>query len=805
MPPASGTPESITVTDASQFAGYSTPFVIQIGSEEMNVTAVSGTIWTVTRGYGSTTPATHSVGAIVGGTTLTVAGTSGFAIGPSSSFVIQVDSEEMLVTKSPGTTWSVTRGYNGTAVAAHATQAAVVSVPTTTALTTAICDTTIADDTTTLAAAVTSTTATTITVDSPSEFPLASGFAIWVDKGTASEEEMLVTGHDPNDSSVWYVTRGYGSTTPATHSAGAAVSHGSATIASSDTTIVVADPTQFQSQLAQLSSSGAVFAIQVDDELMVVTAYDPSDPSVWQVTRYAPTTHAVGAAVEQAEITVAANSAFPTTGEFVIQVGSEQMLVTNVFGGITADTWIWIVTRGYNHTAAVAHASSTAVVSVPTTTVVSSAETTVASIAETAVVSIADTTLAQAILDAPAQGTKESITVTDASQFVGYSTGFVIQVDSEEMYVAGPVTGTTWTVTRGYNGTTTATHTSGAIVGDTTITVADASSFPSSAGFAIWVDDEEMYVTAMSGATWTVTRGYNGTAVATHATGAAVSGPTITVADASSFPSSAGFAIWVNDEEMYVTAMSGATWTVTRGYNGTTAATHATGAVVSGPTITVADASSFPSSAGFVIQVDDEQMYVTAMSGTTWTVTRAYNDTTAAAHAAGAVASVTDATAGVQETSEPNSQAVASNANGDYVTVWSIAPGQNLTFVLSSPIGAGYFALVFNGTTSSDVYFDPDNLTQTAANIQAALVAIESGTTVAYDAVDSDAVAGRFVFDVTFATASPVLNRPLITEQGPASITATQLAATMRGKQSQCRHLCHALRRQLDRHDDGQR
>ena len=37
-------------------------------------------------------------------------------------------------------------------------------------------------------------------------------------------------------------------------------------------------------------------------------------------------------------------------------------------------------------------------------------------------------------------------------------------------------------------------------------------------------------------------------------------------------------------------------------------------------------------------------------------------------------------TTGNQITSEPNSQATASDANGDYVVVWSSAAGQNLPF-----------------------------------------------------------------------------------------------------------------------------
>jgi len=56
--------------------------------------------------------------------------------------------------------------------------------------------------------------------------------------------------------------------------------------------------------------------------------------------------------------------------------------------------------------------------------------------------------------------------------------------------------------------------------------------------------------------------------------------------------------------------------------------------------ITVASATNFPSSGSFIITVDSEQMNVTAGAGTTtWTVTRGVNGTTKATHSANAVIS----------------------------------------------------------------------------------------------------------------------------------------------------------------------
>ena len=54
---------SITVTSSASFP--SAPFIIGIDTECMLVTNVSGTTWTVTRGYESSTAATHDNGATI--------------------------------------------------------------------------------------------------------------------------------------------------------------------------------------------------------------------------------------------------------------------------------------------------------------------------------------------------------------------------------------------------------------------------------------------------------------------------------------------------------------------------------------------------------------------------------------------------------------------------------------------------------------------------------------------------------------------------------------------------------------------
>lgn len=64
-----------------------------------------------------------------------------------------------------------------------------------------------------------------------------------------------------------------------------------------------------------------------------------------------------------------------------------------------------------------------------------------------------------------------------------------------------------------------------ASTGATTISVTSASGFPGSGTYAIQVDSEVMLVTGGQGTTtWTVTRGANGSTAATHSNGAAVTG-----------------------------------------------------------------------------------------------------------------------------------------------------------------------------------------------------------------------------------------------------------------------------------------
>ncbi len=140
----------------------------------------------------------------------------------------------------------------------------------------------------------------------------------------------------------------------------------------------------------------------------------------------------------------------------------------------------------------------------------------------------------------------------------------------------------------------------------TQVNVASASAFPNPANapFTIQIGNEQMTVTAASppledGTTnWTVTRGVNGTQAVPHLNkGVAVTQinpvistmqTTLPVGGSLGFPTPSAanpFTILVDSEIMLVTGLAGENsgrpiWTVQRGYDGTTAATHNEGALV---------------------------------------------------------------------------------------------------------------------------------------------------------------------------------------------------------------------------------
>jgi len=245
--------------------------------------------------------------------------------------------------------------------------------------------------------------------------------------------------------------------------------------------------------------------------------------------------------------------------------------------------------------------------------------------------------------------------------------GATITVDSETMTVSAGggtcLTSATYTVTRAapvaHSGTTATTGT-GQV--PTCVSVNVATAVPS--GTVMTIDSEQMQITACSPnctstgvVTYTVTRGFGGTTTASHSSGAPVTretGVSIPVSITGPAPTAVtGDVIKIDSEQMLVTACSPnctppTSYTVTRGYGGTTPATHISVSTVKrsvtttdiSATLTVPLTGSLPAS----VTVDSEQMVVNTCNGTptcnvgtnTLNVTRATGGTTLAAHNSGA-------------------------------------------------------------------------------------------------------------------------------------------------------------------------
>lgn len=94
-----------------------------IGLSDTEV-AAAGSIYSSDTAYRTDTPTTTAQTSLTSsGTTLTVASTTGFPT--AAPFRVKIDSEILIVTKVTGTIWTVSRGADSTAAAAHSAGATV--------------------------------------------------------------------------------------------------------------------------------------------------------------------------------------------------------------------------------------------------------------------------------------------------------------------------------------------------------------------------------------------------------------------------------------------------------------------------------------------------------------------------------------------------------------------------------------------------------------------------------------------------------------------------------------------------------
>ena len=702
-------PATITVADPA--VTFTSPFGIDVGGESMTVTAISGTTWTVTRGVGGTTIASHLTGDAVTPNTIQVASIAGLSVGST----VQVDNELMtiLAVDNSTRTLTVSRAAYGTTIATHANGQTVASA------------TIVVND------AVTAVVPFGIVVDS---------------------ESMTVKGISP-DGKTLTVQRGAGSTSIVSHFAGASVTGNTIQVASA-TGLNIGDKIQVGTEHMTITAingnaltvtravdstmqsphkkndavvsativvndaitAAVPFGIDVGGESMTVTAISGT---TWTVTRGVGGTtiasHLTGDAVTPNTIQVASIAGLSVGS--AVQVDNELMTIS----AVDSSTRTLTVSRAAYQTTIATHANGQTVASativvkdvitagLPFGIVVGGENMTVLSIAKDGVTLTVQRGVGGTSIGAHLAGVAVTGTTIQVTNVTGLSVGDTIQIGTEQMTITA-VNGNTLTVTRAVDNTTLAAHAKNDPVVSATIKVNDAITFTSA--FQIEVGAEYMTVTGVSpdGKTWTVTRGVNGSKIASHLAGDQVIPDTIQVA--SSLGWSVGSTIQVGNEHMTVTAINANTWTVDRGLDTTAITSHSLGDLVVSDAISVTDSKTFPATNGFTVQIGGELMTVIGGAGTdTWTVIRGAYATTTTLHKSGdEVDAATLAVASTNGLTSATKLAGAVNVGDMRIQVASAGgfPASGQFYVQVGGVGGESLLVTAIDTTSTpgSVYFD---------------------------------------------------------------------------------------------------
>lgn len=168
----------------------------------------------------------------------------------------------------------------------------------------------------------------------------------------------------------------------------------------------------------------------------------------------------------------------------------------------------------------------------------------------------------------------------------------------------------------------------------TMMTVTSNTGFPTTTPFLVRVDNEIIRVTDATSTTWTIERGANGTTPAAHANAA-----NVTELRHQLFTLSKGNFNNNLDQIQtleYLTSLQ-IDWRYAVPDSGTAPTTTLAAAISSTDTTLTVPASAatagFPAGT-FVIQIGSERIQVTAINGTTWTIVRGFEGTSASAHLA---------------------------------------------------------------------------------------------------------------------------------------------------------------------------
>lgn len=303
---------------------------------------------------------------------------------------------------------------------------------------------------------------------------------------------------------------------------------------------------------------------------------------------YAPQ-QTLRSAMTATQTTISASGTALQTGD-VIQIDNELMLVTTTG-----------VQRGYFSTTPTTHTSGTVIKRVPLTSKI-----TPPTLGTPACTS---TTYGSAVNYSPSQSLSSSMTVsqtTVTASGTAVRTGDVIQIGTEQLLVTAGGGTRNLTVQRAYNGTTAATHTTGTSIKNVPAITQGTAANPAPCTIAsgtVTLQPGTYYGGICIGA-WTgsscgskiggsCTAGnapiaYN-PAVLVNKPSSSLSATTTSVpvdwsGSSTPDPVSTGDVIKIDNEQMLVTSApatnGSATLTVTRGYNGTTAATHSNNAAV---------------------------------------------------------------------------------------------------------------------------------------------------------------------------------------------------------------------------------
>lgn len=177
-------------------------------------------------------------------------------------------------------------------------------------------------------------------------------------------------------------------------------------------------------------------------------------------------------------------------------------------------------------------------------------------------------------------------------------------------------------------------------------------------------------------------------------------------------------------------------------------ATTLNGTITSGATsLVVASSTGFPA-ANFRVRIDDEYLLVTVVAGTTWTVTRAMESSTAAAHSNGAaVTHVLTAGGLVQAVAEANSPLLS------YTETTNTLNGAAISASVYFDVIANQTFIVGDANSIIEVVVLAGMIITTATvnTLVATRILIDSAGTPVAQTISSDilAVAGGFVNPMT--------------------------------------------------------